>query len=271
MESSVIVEALSGSLSEFDFTGVTASPRAFVFDLSRITFAKPAPVIALIVKVESVLRVGGTVRVIAPTSMDVANYLCRSHLPAALSDLGVDHNFGSVHERAHGFAIVELARFNDADSVNSLAQGVHAFAQHHSVAAAGQLYDAVCEAGENVSFHSGAEYGYMMAQYFPRMGKFEFALGDNGMGFRGSLQSVGATDHSHALELAATPGISATREPTRGFGLSSIRENIVALDGSFTLASGDAYRVFTAASPMGYSGQILGSHDGSVVHGTIRG
>ncbi|MHA6695627.1 ATP-binding protein [Homoserinimonas sp. A520] len=267
--SSITPEVGLAALQPWEFARVDGSSGDVSLDLSYITFARPAAVVALCTKAEHLVAAGADVYVIAPQSSDVSNYLCRTRLPATLNMIGARHNFGTVNERAQGYSLVELAPFSDADSVSSLADSVHSFASTYSQEIASALHTAVCEAGENVGFHSGMDHGYLMAQYFPGMGTFEFALGDSGKGFYESLKAAGATSAHHAIELAATRGVSSTGDSTRGIGIAAIREHVTNLGGQLGLAADEAFQTFSPAVPNGQVRPFAGRIVGSLVSGQI--
>jgi hypothetical protein len=257
--------------STTDFGGDAESGLALELDLRRVSFASPAGLIALCVKAESVIANGNTVLVRSPSDPSVANYIARAHLPAQLEAIGIAHDFAPVQENHLGLRLVEIQRFENAGMVEVLAQSVYAFAEPISSAIAGQLHVAVCEAGENVTFHSDTSYGYLMAQYFPGNRTFEFALGDSGVGFLGSLASRGAANNHEAIALAVTPGVSATGDPGRGYGLSSIRTSLADAGGALTLYSGTSYQYFASASGACQAkGSFVGRLDGSLIKGRLR-
>lgn len=258
------------ALQPWGFSYLSESSSDLSLDLSFVTFVKPAAIVALCTKVERLVSTGTRVSVQAPQSTDVSNYLCRARLPGALDALGVPHNFGTVNERAQGFSLVELAPFSDAASVSSLADSVHSFASAHSDEIASALHLAVCEAGENVGFHSGLDHGYLMAQYFPGVGSFEFALGDSGKGFFANLEPVGAASAHEAIEMAVTSGVTSTGDANRGKGIAAIRRDITKLGGDFGIASGEAFHYFYPGIDAGRVQAISGSMTGSLVVGKIN-
>lgn len=259
---------LRGSLSLFEVAQIP-SRGPCVIDLRSISFSTPRATVALIVKIEAIRRRGDAVTVLAPLSSDVANYLCRAHLPLALDSLGVAHDFGAVGEHFVGDALVELARVDDPDSINGLARSVYKHAAMQDKDMAVKLHDAVCEAGENALAHSRTGHGYVMAQRFPRVNKFEFAIGDSGVGLLTTLGPRGAQTYDEAILLAVTPGVTATDEPTRGYGISTIRQGLDSVGGTLTIASGDAYRTFSG-SDQGQPGVVVGLQEGVLLYSSIR-
>lgn len=259
-----MLELLPSSFAHVQFEAADVN-----MDLSSVTFAKPAAIVAFATKVEELSRAGVRVTVTPPLSSDTANYLCRVRLPQALNALGVGHTFGSVRERPRGHSIVELSRFSDAQTVSGLAASIYTFASQYDAAVAAALHTAVCEAGDNVGAHAGVPYGYLLAQYFPARREFQFSLGDSGVGFFGTLDKVGARDPQDALRLAAMPGVSSTGDTGRGYGISAVRENLADLRGSLVLATADQYRFFSRSRPDGTPAAARGAIAGSLIFGAL--
>jgi hypothetical protein len=242
---------------------------SLVLDLGDVTFVLPEGLVAIATFAESIRQSGRTLSVEAPDSTDIANYMSRAHLPQVLDDLGVDHDFEPVRERDLGSSMVELRRFDGVSEVLSLADGVFEFARPQGERSAAMLHTAVCETGENVTIHSGTQHGYLLAQYYPSSRTFRFAIGDNGIGFFGSLQTVGAASVEQALEMAGRPGFSATGDPTRGLGISSVREHLIGLGGTLVLASENQERGFNSLQELGHSSSNTGHIVGSLVYGNF--
>ncbi|MBC7596505.1 MAG: hypothetical protein H7288_21695 [Kineosporiaceae bacterium] len=240
-----------------------------MLDLSEVSFVRPQSLVAIAIALEVAVRSGAAVSVVEPRSMDVVNYLSRAHLPEILDQLEVAHNFGPVRERDLGLSIVELTRFNGNDGVVSLADSAYSFALQQGSRPARALHTAVCEAGENVTVHAGIQHGYLVAQYYPQNGTFNFALADSGVGFYERLRGSGATDVAHALNMAGQAGISSTGDSTRGLGLSSIRDHLLRLGGTMTLASRDQQRTYDSTHTDGYRSTNTGLIVGSLVYGSF--
>jgi hypothetical protein len=247
-------------------TGVFAlldlASESVVLDLSRVTFVLPQSVVAIATWAERVCRGGRSLRVVSPASEETANYLSRVHLPELFSELGVVHDLPVVHERRLGRSIVELTRFTGATEVRELADSVHEFAVRHDRVSADALHTAICEAGENVVTHAGIDHGFAVAQFYPQQRVFRFALGDSGIGYFGSLQSQGATDLEHGLEMAVTVGVTSTGDPGRGLGLPAIRDELFRLGGVMTIGDGAYARIY---SPDSRDGRRAASSTGSIV------
>ena len=246
---------------------MSGSADSRTLDLSDVEFILPRGIVAIATHVESVVREGVAVRVIAPESSETARYLSRAHLPHRLEEIGVQHNFVAVRERHLGHSLVVLTKFSNNNDVVALADSVRDFAAPHGVDSADALHTAVCEAGENVQTHAGIPHGYLVAQYYPTSRKFAFALGDSGVGFYGRLAEIGATDAGHALEMAGRAGVTTTGDPFRGLGISSIRDELVELNGTFVLSTDNRQRIFSRRNREGFASANTGNIVGSLVYG----
>lgn len=263
---------LTGQLTAHSLASVTANVTAghpLTVDMSAVTFGTPVGLVSACVEIEALVKADVFVRVIAPRDPSVANYFARVHLPSHLSAMGVMHDFPTVRDHPLGNTMVELYRFDAPEAVERLAASAYDFAEPHGAEAAAQLHQALCEAGGNVCDHSRAGHGYLLAQYFRYPGKFEFAIGDSGIGFLGNLQQLGATDHDDALRMAAEAGITSTRQTGRGMGIARMREGLARLHGGLTLISGDASRYYSSNYPNGRGSRVTGNVAGSLLVGAL--
>ncbi len=239
-------------------------------DLSRMRFATPQGLVALLIKVDRLRFKGIDVEVVPPRDEDVARYLARAHLGEVLDSVGASIDLPSVSERDLGNRLVELRRFEGSRDVRQLAESIESFASPHSIRAADKLHEAVMEAGVNVEDHSGRPHGFLAAQYFPRNESFEFAIGDSGIGYKKALVHRSPESHSEAIRLAVTPGVSSADGPTRGYGLSEIRSEFTQIGGRLEIYSGNSYRAYSARTrPDGMSGVFAGTLRGALVTGTL--
>lgn len=253
----------TGVFPLLDSTGDTAT-----LDLSRVTFVLPQSVISIATWSEHIRQSGKSLAVVGPLAEDTARYLSRVHLPELLTEIGATHNLPVVNERHLGRSIVELTRFTGAGEVRELADSVHEFAARHDRASADALHTAVCEAGENVVTHAQVSHGFAVAQFYPQQQVFRFALGDSGIGYYGSLQSLGASDFEHGLKMAVTSGVTSTGDPGRGLGLPAIRDELVRLGGVMTIGDGAYARIYSSEW---LDGRRASSASGSIVGSTLYG
>lgn len=238
-----------------------------VLDMTRVSFATVDGIVALAALLHAWASAGFAVVVDGPLDVSVRNYMSRAHFGRFLDFLGWQHDFPVVRERDLGNSIVPLTRLESSTDATALATAVVDFAERHSTRAADPLGAAICEAGENVGFHSGQKFGFGLAQYYPARRRFEFALGDGGRGLLASLQHVGAEDHHSAILLALTPGVSASTDAGRGYGLSSVEQYIVVdLAGTLSLLSGEG--MVDARPEIGrVKRSVSGEFPGTVVFG----
>lgn len=104
------------------------------------------------------------------------------------------------------------------------------------------------ELGANIVQHSARpQTGFGLAQAFPKVGRFELAFADRGVGFAASLQrnpELAGRIHSdaEALQIALAPGVSGVGDPRRnmGFGLKLLSSFSDHLGADLWIASGDA-------------------------------
>jgi len=104
------------------------------------------------------------------------------------------------------------------------------------------------ELGANIVQHSARpQTGFGLAQAFPKLGRFELAFADRGVGFAASLQRnpelVGRIhSDAEALQIALAPSVSGVGDPRRnmGFGLKLLSSFSDHLGADLWIASGDA-------------------------------
>lgn len=241
---------LQGALGGDSFHQASEHDSELVIDLSNVRFASPAGIVALATLVDA--RSQGdhpVVGLMSPYDPQVANYLARTHVPAMLEEYGIAHGLPRVNERELGIRLVPLTTFAGSHEIQALARAAHGFAERIRVGAGAPLFTAICEIGENVGYHAGRPIGFAAAQYFPTLRAFEFAIGDAGRGFLGALGSQGASTHAEALQLALKPGVTSSREIGRGYGLSTVIAELLALGGTVTLYSGDHALIRYSESP----------------------
>ena len=105
--------------------------------------------------------------------------------------------------------------------------------------------EAASELVDNFAQHSGSSLAACTMQYYPAVRRVDFAIGDCGIGIRGSLASnptyvrVGGWEHSEAALVAFDPLVS--RKPEGGMGLTGVREAIITSRGLLVLATGDGW------------------------------
>ncbi|MEP7452740.1 hypothetical protein [Phyllobacterium sp. SB3] len=119
---------------------------------------------------------------------------------------------------------------------------------------AGKLIAAIGEIYGNIVDHSERiETGYVA--YSTRAGKFEFVVGDSGVGVLRSLQTnsqyADISDSGSALELSLKEGVSRFLEPGHGFGFRPLFVGLANISRTIRFRSGD-YGCTLSRSPDGH-------------------
>lgn len=103
----------------------------------------------------------------------------------------------------------------------------------------------IAEVVDNFSNHARERLGAFLVQYFPNARSFRVAIGDTGVGIRGSLSENPRFRHlqnkeaSKALAKAFEPLVS--RRTEGGTGLSDLRDYILSTNGYLYCSSDDGY------------------------------
>lgn len=261
---------VQGAMGGDSFLTPDAPDSELTIDISEVTFASPAGIVALAAFVDK--RFQGSGRVVElrrPRQGSTANYLSRAHVAEFLDEYGVHHDLLPVFENDLGRTHVPLTTFAGSQQIRDVALAAFEFAERTSPGSGDALHTAICEAGENVGYHAGRPIGFAVAQYFPTSGAFEFSIGDAGRGLLGSLADVGASTHAEAARLALKPGVSATREAGRGYGLSTIVAQLLELRGTVTLLSGD-HALLKYDSDKEYGRALDGFVPGLIINARFR-
>jgi len=203
-------------------------------------FCEPLGLVFIAAMTEHAIREGERVIVRCPTDTNVANYLARMRLGSVLAGLGAEHDLPQVREHSIGDALFELSQFDGGRGAGGLAALVHGAVETYNLDAADALYEALCEAGQNVAHHSGQQRGFVAAQRIYHGTRLFFAVSDSGQGMLGSLAKRGAKSDREALELALTPGVSETEDPPRGMGLPEVVLRLEEMNGALWVVSGSA-------------------------------
>ncbi len=107
------------------------------------------------------------------------------------------------------------------------------------------IFYLVSELSQNVSDHSGAKFGKIMAQFYPSKNYLDLCIVDSGKGFFKSFLENGRLrpdNHLDALNLALMGESTKDNAITRGFGISTSRKMLVeGLKGKIFIWSGDAF------------------------------
>lgn len=219
--------------------------RSLTLDLSEVQFCKPDGLVALSSLIDYAARRGAAIEIIPPRMSDPRVYMSRMRFPQFLEGLGVEHGLAPVNEHSARSRFVELSPFSDEKGVEGLASLVHGrFEPLIGSQAAASAFLSLSELGANVSQHARCPRGFYMAQQFERRNRFEFAIGDPGVGLKESLSRFSPASHEQAIGLAIQRGVSGVDATGRGEGLASIRERLKEAGGYLNLVSGNAEGYF---------------------------
>ena len=110
---------------------------------------------------------------------------------------------------------------------------------------ADMMAEVVSELVDNFAQHSQRLLAACAMQYYPAIGRMIFAIGDCGIGIRGSLASnpqyayLAERPHREAAALAFEPLVS--RKIEGGTGLTEVADAVMAAKGRLLLSTGDGY------------------------------
>lgn len=239
-------------------------------DLSGVQFCRPDGLVAVGALLETAVGQGTEVTITTPVNSNARVYMTRMRFHQLLDDLDIPHNLEPVYEHDADNRFIELSDFTDESGVLGLATVVHSRVEPVlGSEAAASVFLALSELGSNVAQHAGCERGFFMAQQFLRADRFDFAIGDPGIGLLASLQRHNPGGHDDAIRLAVQRGISAVNDVGRGEGLADIREKLLAAGGSLIVVSGDGFGRFRRSKPEGYILSAKGYYSGTLVVGSF--
>jgi len=205
-----------------------------VIDLSGLEFVSPLDIAGLASYVAA-SPIQRQIRLTPPTSPMVANYLLRMELPAAFDGrVLVDPPFEPEWERDETPALIELTRLRTAADLEPLITRVWArVGAQLPAATCVNVFKIVGELVDNAVTHGQSEAGtYLAAQYYS--GKtsgmpegFWIGVADAGIGIRAHLSKNPrhrGLDDARAIQAAARPRVTGTKDAHRGWGLVSVRQ-----------------------------------------------
>ncbi|WP_140162870.1 ATP-binding protein [Agreia sp. VKM Ac-1783] len=213
--------------------------RSDIIDFRNLELIRPASLTTAAIEIDRLLSEGRQPRFIAPSSHASALALVDRGFASFLDSRSVLH---SLPMWAMKPDTLDVTSFGVENNVENLALRLHEWGAERDADLAAALYICLCEAGDNILFHSGRASGYFAAE-LDETDTLRFAIADGGVGMRTSLASLGPTDDLEALDLAMTSGVSATQEIGRGFGLASMSRYVLERGGTFAIMSGSAFRI----------------------------
>lgn len=191
-------------------------------------------------------------KVILPKNIDILKYLKRMHLPEILKELGYreSEDFGSIEvSEQYNLNVQELLHCKYRDEFDArLGHFLKMFLNFGMDINDAKLATAIVgELGNNVFDHNLGKWPtdisgcVIAAQNFPKLKKIEFAIGDPGIGFLGSLKAAFPELNSdiEAIKKGLAGNTGRTGEK-RGNGLKYIQNwTIKNFSGKLTIHSGE--------------------------------
>jgi len=218
-----------------------------IIDLSAITFFRPFSLVYLGMFLRYHNYHGRAFGIVMPNNATARSYLARQNFWERF-------NFNpEVIENER------LIRFTTSTSLNDIvdierrryiaediaAEVSKVLRNSHVRVKANLVAELVCELIDNFAIHSEQPLAVVAMQYYPNLHRVILAVGDCGIGIRLSLSSnpqfayLMASTHCEAALIAFEPLVS--RVPGCGTGLTEVRDEVIALGGRLTLATGDGY------------------------------
>lgn len=226
----------------------TAGPGRIHVDLAQLTFIEPYALVAILTCAQGYSAGGAQLVVTPPRQWGPASYCQRVDLFAQLRNLGAispDPYPGQGRHNRHD-TMAECVRVQDGASVNQLGN-----VMTHQLDSAGwpavvtdTLTAAVYEMGDNLITHARIDHGFAVLQTFPQQGRFQFAVGDAGVGIPFHHP---AENDAISIEQAMEYGVSSYASK-RGRGFQYMCELVSQVGGTLTVRSNGGKVVVPAAS-----------------------
>lgn len=197
-------------------------------DLSALGFIVPTFLLRLRAFVDYHLTHGYSVKVIAPTNREVANYISRMRIAADLP-AEVFPDLPAVRANQQEDVLIPVSRLESDLHVEEMGDQIFRLLQGHADDDVAVFADALWE-GFTELCQNGVEHGhndlgcYVAAQrYKSREPKTVLALGDLGMGIPKHLRQVYEEESDRRLlRKALEEGVSGTGDNHRGNGIPSV-------------------------------------------------
>ena len=244
-------------------------------DLRRCIFVRPAGLVFLGVLIEAASLENRSCEVRFRENSDLAVYMERMGLRSIIDACGVATDaWPRIRHHPSRDRFVELTRFGPTG--DSIIDDVCQTLTSRAIILGDdrkRLHNSVFELGVNVEQHAQST-GLVAVQHYPQLRRVEFAVGDFGVGIRGSLATAGFQFSTDSAAIRAAVETDASRlkasEPWRGQGLRSLRSQICSerLMGSLIVQSGNQ-RVEWAYSSTPKVSTLNYRLDGTLAFGTF--
>lgn len=226
---------------------VDLSQHPATVDLSNVTWLEPFAIVYLGMFLRFHRLQGKSFQVRLPRSRAARAYLSTQNFwerfnfdPQSVADTGLRRltNSTSLSDIVDIERVPQAAE-NASDAVLVVLRSVAARLPREAIA------ELTAELVDNFAQHSERNLAAFMVQYYPAKHRVVLAIGDCGIGIRGSLASVeryrdvASLPHWEAALLAFEPQV--TRKGEGGTGLTDVRDTIIEMGGSLVLSTGDGY------------------------------
>ena len=233
-----------------------------VLDLSKATFFEPFALVYLGMFLRRTNGLGPALQVIPPRDAAASAYLATQQFwdrfnvnvqRAGEAKLRVFSNSTSLND------IVDIEqRVQVAESVDEAV--VDLLRRENVRVNSGEIGGLIAELVDNFAQHARSSHAALAMQWYPKIGRVLFAIGDSGIGIRASLSSredysaLAGKPHWEAAAKALDPLV--TRKAEGGTGLTDVADGVKALWGNMTLTTGNGYvritRMGRTAGEMAY-------------------
>ena len=218
-----------------------------LIDLSDITFFEPFALVYLGMYLRHHNALGKTFRVQLPHARDSRDYLARVNFWERFNfhpDIIKRENLRRFHSSTSFNDILDI---ENTDAIaEEISESVREILRTNVVmVVTDMIAEVVAELVDNFAQHSQRSLAACALQYYPRDRRVVFAIGDCGVGIRGSLTSnpkyayLAQKPHHEAASLAFEPLVS--RKLEGGTGLTEVADAVMAAQAQLRLATGDGY------------------------------
>ena len=216
-------------------------------DLSNVSFVEPFGLIYLGMFLRHFNSLGRFFEIVTPRSLHVREYLDtqrfwgRYNIPVAATG---SQSFPRLARFTSLRDVIDIE--NNRYIADDVGKMVYDILRRNTVRVnAGLVTEIVIELVDNFSRHSGQQLAACAIQLYPNRKKLHFAIGDCGVGIRGSLsrnpnyRHLATAPHHEAAAKALEEGVTGGVEGGTGFG--TVREDVMELGGQVFLCTGDGW------------------------------